>query len=67
MKERYIPEGYELAIDDKNLAIQIYYKESPIVGGLCFVGKEIKPMSASKTVDIDIEDVDDEEITEDND
>lgn len=46
---RYIPEGYELSWDDQDLGIQIYYKDevSPsgkaIVGGLCFVGKAVKP------------------------
>jgi hypothetical protein len=41
--ERYIPEGYELSWDDQDLGIQIYYKESPTIGGLCFVGRAIKP------------------------
>jgi len=41
--ERYIPEGYELAWDDKDLAIQVYYKDGPVIGGLCFVGKAVKP------------------------
>jgi hypothetical protein len=40
---RYIPEGYELSWDDQELGIQIYYKESPTIGGLCFVGKAINP------------------------
>jgi hypothetical protein len=42
-KTRYIPEGYELSWDDQELGIQIYYKESPTIGGLCFVGKAINP------------------------
>jgi hypothetical protein len=41
--ERYIPTGYELAWDDKDLAIQVYYKEGAVIGGLCFVGKAVKP------------------------
>jgi len=41
--ERYIPEGYELSWNDTDLGIQIYYKESPVIGGLCFVGKAVKP------------------------
>lgn len=43
MKERYIPEGYELAIDHKDLGITVYYKDGPVLGGLCFVGKAVKP------------------------
>ena len=42
-EQRYIPEGYELSWDDQDLGIQIYYKESPTIGGLCFVGRAIKP------------------------
>jgi hypothetical protein len=42
-EQRYIPEGYELSWDDQELGIQIYYKESPTIGGLCFVGRAIKP------------------------
>jgi len=41
--QRYIPEGYELSWDDQELGIQIYYKESPTIGGLCFVGRAINP------------------------
>jgi hypothetical protein len=41
--QRYIPEGYELSWDDQDLGIQIYYKESPTIGGLCFVGRAINP------------------------
>jgi hypothetical protein len=41
--QRYIPEGYELSWDDQDLGIQVYYKESPTIGGLCFVGRAIKP------------------------
>jgi hypothetical protein len=41
--QRYIPEGYELSWDDQELGIQVYYKESPTIGGLCFVGRAIKP------------------------
>jgi hypothetical protein len=42
-EQRYIPEGYELSWDDQDLGIQIYYKESPTICGLCFVGRAIKP------------------------
>jgi hypothetical protein len=47
--ERFIPEGYELAIDHKELGITVYYKDlpnqigNPVVCGLCFVGKAVKP------------------------
>jgi len=41
--QRYIPEGYELSWDDQELGIQIYYKESPTIGGLCFVGRAVNP------------------------
>jgi len=41
--ERYIPEGYELAWDDKDLAIQVYYREVPYCSAICFVGKAVKP------------------------
>jgi hypothetical protein len=41
--QRYIPEGYELSWDDQDLGIQIYYKESPTICGLCFVSKAINP------------------------
>jgi hypothetical protein len=47
--ERVIPDGYELAIDHKELGITVYYKDLPnqigipVVCGLCFVGKAINP------------------------
>jgi hypothetical protein len=47
--ERFIPEGYELAIDHKDLGITVYYKDlpnqigKPVVCALCFVGKAVKP------------------------
>lgn len=41
--DRYIPEGYELAWDDQDLGIQVYYKDAPYFGGLCFVGRAVKP------------------------
>jgi hypothetical protein len=41
--QRYIPEGYTLSWDDQDLGIQIYYKESPRIGGLCFVGRAVNP------------------------
>ena len=41
--ERYIPEGYELAWNDEDLNIQVYYKEVPYPAAICFVGKAIKP------------------------
>jgi hypothetical protein len=47
--ERFIPSGYELAIDHKELGITVYYKDLPnqigisVVCGLCFVGKAVKP------------------------
>ena len=41
--QRYIPEGYELSWDDQDLGIQVYYKESPTISGLCFVGRAVNP------------------------
>ena len=41
--ERFIPEGYILSIDNQDLAIQVYYKDGAVIGGLCFVGKAVKP------------------------
>lgn len=41
--QRYIPEGYELSFDDKELNIQVYYKEVPYPSGLCFVGRAVNP------------------------
>ena len=41
--ERFIPEGYTLSIDNQDLAIQVYYKDGAVIGGLCFVGKAVKP------------------------
>lgn len=41
--ERYIPEGYTLSIDNQELAIKVYIKDGAVIGGLCFVGKAVKP------------------------
>ena len=41
--ERYIPEGYELAFDSKELNIQVYYKDTPCISAICFVGRAINP------------------------
>jgi hypothetical protein len=41
--ERFIPEGYILSLDNKDLAVTVYYKDGPVLGGLCFVGKAVKP------------------------
>lgn len=43
MTKRYIPEGYELSWSDEEMGIQIYYKDGPYIGGLCFVGRAVKP------------------------
>ena len=41
--ERFIPQGYELALDNKDLGITIYTRDGETLGGMCFVGKAIKP------------------------
>jgi len=41
--ERFIPQGYELTIDHKELGITVYTRDGETLGGLCFVGKAIKP------------------------
>jgi hypothetical protein len=41
--ERFIPQGYELALDNKDLGIAIYTRDGETLGGMCFVGKAIKP------------------------
>jgi hypothetical protein len=41
--ERFIPEGYELTIDHKDLGIAVYTRDGETLGGMCFVGKAIKP------------------------
>lgn len=41
--QRYIPEGYELSWDDQDLGIQVYYKNTPCISAICFVGRAIKP------------------------
>jgi hypothetical protein len=41
--ERFIPQGYELTIDHKDLGITVYTRDGETLGGLCFVGKAIKP------------------------
>ena len=41
--ERFIPEGYELTIDHKELGITVYTRDGETLGGLCFVGKAVKP------------------------
>jgi hypothetical protein len=41
--ERFIPQGYDLTIDHKELGITVYTRDGETLGGLCFVGKAIKP------------------------
>lgn len=41
--QRYIPEGYELSWDDQDLGIQVYYKNTPCISAICFVGRAINP------------------------
>ena len=41
--QRYIPEGYELSWDDQDLGIQIYYKNTPCISAICFVGRAVNP------------------------
>ena len=41
--ERFIPQGYELTIDHKELGITVYTRDGETLGGMCFVGKAIKP------------------------
>ena len=41
--QRYIPEGYELSWDDQNLGIQVYYKNTPCISAICFVGRAVNP------------------------
>jgi len=41
--ERFIPQGYELTIDHKELGITVYTRDGETLGGLCFVGKAVKP------------------------
>jgi hypothetical protein len=41
--ERFIPQGYELTIDHKELGITVYVRDGQTLGGLCFVGKAVKP------------------------
>lgn len=41
--QRYIPEGYELSWDDKDLGIQVYYKNTPCISAICFVGRAVNP------------------------
>lgn len=41
--QRYIPEGYNLSWDDQELGIQIYYKETPCISAICFVGRAVNP------------------------
>ena len=41
--QRYIPEGYELSWDDQDLGIQVYYKNTPCISAICFVGRAVNP------------------------
>ena len=41
--ERFIPQGYDLTIDHKELGITVYVRDGETLGGLCFVGKAVKP------------------------
>jgi hypothetical protein len=41
--ERFIPQGYELTIDHKELGITVYTRDGETLGGMCFVGKAVKP------------------------
>lgn len=41
--QRHIPEGYELSWDDQDLGIQVYYKNTPCISAICFVGRAINP------------------------
>lgn len=47
--QRYIPEGYNLVINDTDLAVQVYFKDftndagKQLICGLCFVGRAVKP------------------------
>lgn len=41
--ERHVPQGYELAWNDDDLGIQVYFKDINGCYGLCFVGRAVKP------------------------
>ena len=40
--ERFIPQGYELALNNTDLGITVYIRDGETLGGLCFVGKAVK-------------------------
>ena len=42
-KQRYVPQGYELAFNHDNLGIQVYFNDNKGCYGLCFVGRAVKP------------------------
>lgn len=42
-KQRYVPQGYELAYNDEKLGIQVYFNDDKGCYGLCFVGRAVKP------------------------